>query len=270
MASGTPAGELPSAEPRGRRATEPFERGPRPSGVRHEPDGNPRPRERGGGAEGGAREGLRRDPSRRRRVLPGLRPLGVRVPGPGRRRRHDPRGPGPRAGRVPKPRPSDGPDVDEYLPRGPCRWQRGVLRHPRSARPCRLTESLRRVGRTSLSLRNLEASGPLLTTGGHMVKRGKLPGAYEWLRHEYPDGAKAYEQLGTAVHGAGPLDDRTRALVKLAISVGAGGGGGARAPPREAAGAGAALTWVRDGLEKGRRAGAPRNRSRFPESRIVI
>ena len=106
-----------------------------------------------------------------------------------------------------------------------------------------------------------------------MVKRGKLPGAYEWLRHEYPDVANAYEQLGTAVHGAGPLDDRTRALVKLAISVGAGREGAVHSHVRKALEVGvapreilhatvlalptlglpatvAALTWVRDVLEK--------------------
>jgi alkylhydroperoxidase/carboxymuconolactone decarboxylase family protein YurZ len=37
----------------------------------------------------------------------------------------------------------------------------------------------------------------------------------------YPKVAKAYDALGTAVHGAGPLDEQTRALVKLGISTGA-------------------------------------------------
>ncbi|MEK6988287.1 MAG: carboxymuconolactone decarboxylase family protein [Candidatus Thermoplasmatota archaeon] len=54
-----------------------------------------------------------------------------------------------------------------------------------------------------------------------MVAQGKLPKHYRWLKEEYPEVAKAYEKLGDAVHGAGPLDERTRALVKLAVSVGA-------------------------------------------------
>lgn len=37
----------------------------------------------------------------------------------------------------------------------------------------------------------------------------------------YPDVAAAYEALGLAAQSAGPLDAKTRALVKLAIAVGA-------------------------------------------------
>ena len=37
----------------------------------------------------------------------------------------------------------------------------------------------------------------------------------------YPTIGKAYSDLGDAVHKAGPLDDKTRALVKVAISGGA-------------------------------------------------
>jgi 4-carboxymuconolactone decarboxylase len=35
---------------------------------------------------------------------------------------------------------------------------------------------------------------------------------------KYPEVAKAYSELGDAVHNAGPLDERTRALVKCAVS----------------------------------------------------
>ncbi|MBI5916022.1 MAG: carboxymuconolactone decarboxylase family protein [Bacteroidetes bacterium] len=35
---------------------------------------------------------------------------------------------------------------------------------------------------------------------------------------KYPAVAKAYYQLGEAVHDAGPLDEKTRALIKCAIS----------------------------------------------------
>ncbi len=38
---------------------------------------------------------------------------------------------------------------------------------------------------------------------------------------EHPAIATAYESLGTAVHAGGPLDDKTRALIKLGISTGA-------------------------------------------------
>lgn len=45
-------------------------------------------------------------------------------------------------------------------------------------------------------------------------------GAFARLHALYPDVAAAYESLGTAVADAGPLDRRSVALVKLAISVG--------------------------------------------------
>lgn len=38
---------------------------------------------------------------------------------------------------------------------------------------------------------------------------------------EYPQVAAAYEALGDAAQAAGPLDAKTRALVKLAVAVGA-------------------------------------------------
>lgn len=48
-----------------------------------------------------------------------------------------------------------------------------------------------------------------------------VPKRYKRFMEEFPETAKAYEMLGDAVHKAGPLDDRTRALVKVAISTGA-------------------------------------------------
>lgn len=48
-----------------------------------------------------------------------------------------------------------------------------------------------------------------------------LPKRFEKFQKDFPDVANAYEQLGEAVHKAGPLNDKTRALIKLAISIGA-------------------------------------------------
>jgi len=50
----------------------------------------------------------------------------------------------------------------------------------------------------------------------------QLPKRFEKLHQDYPEVASAYELLGKAVHTSGPLDDKTRALIKLAISTGAG------------------------------------------------
>lgn len=49
----------------------------------------------------------------------------------------------------------------------------------------------------------------------------QIPKRYQKFTEDYPEVARAYEQLGDAVHNAGPLDEKTRALIKLAISTGA-------------------------------------------------
>lgn len=49
----------------------------------------------------------------------------------------------------------------------------------------------------------------------------QIPKRYTKFQEDYPEVAKAYESMGDAVHKAGPLDDKTRALIKLAISTGA-------------------------------------------------
>lgn len=49
----------------------------------------------------------------------------------------------------------------------------------------------------------------------------QIPKRYQRFTEDYPEVAKAYEHLGDAVHNAGPLDEKTRALIKLAISTGA-------------------------------------------------
>ena len=49
----------------------------------------------------------------------------------------------------------------------------------------------------------------------------QMPKRFQKFTEDYPLVAKAYEELGDAVHAAGPLDEKTRALIKLAISTGA-------------------------------------------------
>ena len=48
-----------------------------------------------------------------------------------------------------------------------------------------------------------------------------IPKRFLQFTKEFKDVAEAYESLGNAVHAAGPLTTRERALVKLGISVGA-------------------------------------------------
>ena len=101
----------------------------------------------------------------------------------------------------------------------------------------------------------------------------ELPKHFKRFQEEYPRVNEAYEALGNAVHKAGPLDDKTRALVKLAISTGFGHEGAVHSHTRKALEAGispeeikqtillslptiglpamqAALSWVNDILEE--------------------
>ena len=48
----------------------------------------------------------------------------------------------------------------------------------------------------------------------------ELPPAFRQLAADYPAVHQAYEALAKTAHESGPLDDRTRHLIKLAIAVG--------------------------------------------------
>jgi alkylhydroperoxidase/carboxymuconolactone decarboxylase family protein YurZ len=49
----------------------------------------------------------------------------------------------------------------------------------------------------------------------------QIPARYQHFEKSYPAVMRAVEALGEATQSAGPLDNKTRALVKLAIAVGA-------------------------------------------------
>ena len=49
-------------------------------------------------------------------------------------------------------------------------------------------------------------------------KSSKPPKFYTDFLKKYPEVGKQYEKMGDAVHQQGPLNERERALVKLAIS----------------------------------------------------
>jgi alkylhydroperoxidase/carboxymuconolactone decarboxylase family protein YurZ len=94
----------------------------------------------------------------------------------------------------------------------------------------------------------------------------------ERIRTTHPEVWQAFSNLAEACHKAGPLDAKTRKLVKLAIAVGAGTEGGTHSAVRHAAeagvtaqemehvvllsittiglpAAGRALTWIHDQCE---------------------
>ncbi|HLE32729.1 MAG TPA: carboxymuconolactone decarboxylase family protein [Bacteroidota bacterium] len=105
-----------------------------------------------------------------------------------------------------------------------------------------------------------------------------IPKRFQAFMDSHPEVAKGYNALGDAVHRAGPLDEKTRALVKLGISTGARLEGAVHSHARKALAAGvspeemkhavilslptiglpsmmAALSWIDDVLEdkKGKR-----------------
>lgn len=49
----------------------------------------------------------------------------------------------------------------------------------------------------------------------------ELPQTFKQFRERYGDVAEAYEKLGNAAYGAGPLSEREARLVKLALAAGA-------------------------------------------------
>lgn len=66
----------------------------------------------------------------------------------------------------------------------------------------------------------------------------KLPSPVEKLKDRYPEVWKAFNDLGERCHEAGPLDEKSRRLVKIALSVGAGLEGATHSAVRNALQAG--------------------------------
>jgi alkylhydroperoxidase/carboxymuconolactone decarboxylase family protein YurZ len=63
---------------------------------------------------------------------------------------------------------------------------------------------------------------------------GYLPDVYKEFIKQYPDINKSYDTLANACHRAGPLDKKTRRLIKLGIAIGMNSEGGVRSHSRRA------------------------------------
>ena len=74
---------------------------------------------------------------------------------------------------------------------------------------------------------------------------GRLPKRYTQFFADYPDVGLAYETFGKAVGAAGPLDEKTRSLIKLAISIGARMEGSSKSHAHKALQAGASPDEIR-------------------------
>jgi 4-carboxymuconolactone decarboxylase len=63
---------------------------------------------------------------------------------------------------------------------------------------------------------------------------GYLPGTYMEFIRRYPKISKAYADLSNSCHKAGPLDKKTRRLVKLGVAIGINSDGAVRSHTRRA------------------------------------
>ena len=102
----------------------------------------------------------------------------------------------------------------------------------------------------------------------------KLPDFLEKVILEYPDVWKAYQDLGESCNNAGPLDEKTLRLIKLALAIGAKSEGAVHSHARRALKLGitreelqqvallavtsigwsasmAALSWIQEVIDKG-------------------
>jgi alkylhydroperoxidase/carboxymuconolactone decarboxylase family protein YurZ len=70
------------------------------------------------------------------------------------------------------------------------------------------------------------------------LARERLPKPAQNFRKRYPEVWAAFNALGDRCHSAGPLDEKTRRLVKVALSMGAGLEGATHSAVRNARKAG--------------------------------
>ncbi len=63
---------------------------------------------------------------------------------------------------------------------------------------------------------------------------GYLPEIYEEFKQRFPELAKSYDALALSCHQWGPLDKKTRRLIKLGIAIGLSSDGGVRSHARRA------------------------------------
>ena len=61
-----------------------------------------------------------------------------------------------------------------------------------------------------------------------------LPDVYKGFQQQFPEIAKAYDELAVRCHDWGPLDEKTRRLIKLGIAIGLSSEGGVRSHARRA------------------------------------
>jgi len=78
-------------------------------------------------------------------------------------------------------------------------------------------------------------------TGGKMKKKNYLPFSYKRFKEEFPKIEKEYEKLANQCHASGPLDERSRRLIKLGIAIGSESEGAVKSHARRAMAIGISL-----------------------------
>ena len=73
----------------------------------------------------------------------------------------------------------------------------------------------------------------------------KIPPQHKSFLEAYPDVARAYEQLGSATQEWGPLDKKTRELIKLGVAIGSRHEGAVHSHTRRCLDSGAAPDEIR-------------------------
>lgn len=71
------------------------------------------------------------------------------------------------------------------------------------------------------------------------MPKDTLPKPFEAFKNRFPSVWEAYDRLGQSVHAEGPLDQKSRELVKLALAIGARYEGAVHSSTRKALAAGA-------------------------------
>jgi 4-carboxymuconolactone decarboxylase len=61
-----------------------------------------------------------------------------------------------------------------------------------------------------------------------------LPSIYKEFQQQFPEVAKAYDELAVKCHGWGPLNEKARRLVKLGVAIGLSSEGAVRSHARRA------------------------------------
>jgi alkylhydroperoxidase/carboxymuconolactone decarboxylase family protein YurZ len=72
-----------------------------------------------------------------------------------------------------------------------------------------------------------------------------LPEAYKGFQRRFPEISETYAELAIRCHNGGPLDEKTRELVKLGIAIGLSSEGAVRSHARRALAAGVTAEGVR-------------------------